>query len=102
MAEPVDIILLSYNRLDYLVEMLNPVDEQRPLFQAIMVSLGFIACWWLYQAAGPLAGLGLGALLLSVLPATVGLLAISDSWVHALSPLAIARLMKGMGWVFSS
>ena len=82
------------------VEMLNPVDEQRPLIQAIIVSLGFIICWWLYHSVGPLAGLGLGALLLTALPATIGLLAISDSWVHALSPLAIGRLMKGLGWIY--
>jgi len=79
------------------VEMLNPVDEQRPLIQAIIVSLGFIACWEAYHAVGPIAGLGLGALLLSALPATIGLLAISDSWLHALSPLAIGRVMKGLG-----
>ncbi len=79
------------------VEMLNPVDEQRPLIQSIIAALGFIVCWWVYHAVAPIAGLALGALLLSALPATVGLLAISDSWVHALSPLAIGRLMKGLG-----
>jgi hypothetical protein len=94
-----DTVVAGHEELPVMsVEMLNPVDEQRPLFQAIMVSLGFIVCWWLYRAAGPIAGLGLGAVLLSALPATVGLLAISDSWVHALSPVAIGRLMKGMGW----
>ena len=31
------------------------------------------------------------------LPATVALLAISDSWVHALAPVAIGRVMKGLG-----
>jgi len=98
-----DSVVAGHDELPVLsVEMLNPVDEQRPLVQAIMVSLGFIACWWLYHTVGPVAGLALGALLLSALPATVGLLAISDSWVHALSPLAIARLIKGMGWSYIS
>ncbi len=82
------------------VEMLNPVDEQRPLIQAIIVSLGFIVCWGAYQALGPLAGFALGALLLTALPATIGLLAISDSWLHALSPLAIGRVMKGLGGTY--
>jgi hypothetical protein len=77
--------------------MLNPVDEQRPLIQALMVSLGFIASWWVYHSIGPVAGLGLGAVLLTGLPATVALLAMSDSWVHALSPLAVGRVMKGLG-----
>ena len=114
---PVDVILISwffkycYALLDAVVaghdelpvlsvEMLNPVDEQRPLLQAIMVALGFIGCWWVYHTAGPVAGLGLGALLLSALPATVALLAISDSWIHALSPLAVGRIMKGLGWTY--
>jgi hypothetical protein len=79
------------------VEMLNPVDEQRPLIQAIINSLGFIASWWVYHSVGPIAGLALGGLLVIALPANVALLAISDSWIHALSPLAIARIMKGLG-----
>jgi hypothetical protein len=111
---PGDFILLSwffkycYALLDAVVaghkdlpvmsaEMVNPVDEQRPLLQAIMVSLGFIASWWAYHSIGPVAGLGLGAVLLTALPATVALLAIGDSWLHALSPLAIGRIMKGLG-----
>src|SRR5580698_2480176 len=52
------------------VEMLNPVNEQRPLIQAIIVSLGFIASWWVYHTVGPIAGLSLGAVLLAALPAT--------------------------------
>jgi hypothetical protein len=79
------------------VDMLNPVEEQRPLVQAVMVTLGALLSWWVYVAAGPLPGIALGALLLCILPATVALLAISDSWVHALSPLALARVMKGLG-----
>ena len=62
-----------------------------------MVVTEALGCWWLYQHVSPIAGLALGALLLAALPATVGLLAISDSWVHALSPPAIWRIMKGLG-----
>jgi hypothetical protein len=78
------------------VEMLNPVDEQRPLIQAVIVSLAFMASWWAYHSVGPIAGLTLGALLIMLLPATVALLAIGDSWIHALSPVAIARVIKGL------
>ncbi|HTV77420.1 MAG TPA: hypothetical protein VMF03_04140 [Steroidobacteraceae bacterium] len=96
-----DTVVAGQDELPVLsVEMLNPVDEQRPLVQAIICSLGFIACWWLYQAHGAVAGLALGAVLLCALPASVGLLAMSDSWVHALSPLAIGRVMKGLGLTY--
>ncbi len=82
-----DAVVAGHNDLPVLsVEMLNPVDEQRPLFQAVMIIFESLACWWVYRTLGPAAGLVLGAVLLSTLPATVGLLAISDSWVHALSP----------------
>jgi hypothetical protein len=92
-----DAVIAGHKELPVMsVEMINPVDEQRPLIQAIIVSLGFIASWWVYHSIGPVAGLGLGAVLLSGLPATVALLAMSDSWVHALSPLAIGRVMKGL------
>ena len=96
-----DTIVAGRDELPVLsVEMINPVDEQRPLVQAVICALGFIACWWVYHGYGPVAGLALGAVLLTALPATVGLLAISDSWVHALSPLAIARVMKGLGLTY--
>jgi hypothetical protein len=93
-----DAVVAGHHELPVLsVEMLNPVDEQRPLFQAVMSVFGALACWWVYQNVAPIAGLALGAVLLIALPATVGLLAISDSWVHALSPPAIGRVMKGLG-----
>ena len=96
-----DTVVAGHDELPVLsVEMLNPVDEQRPLVQAVICSLGFIASWWIYHRYGPVAGLALGAVLLTALPATVGLLAISDSWLHALSPLAIARVMKGLGLTY--
>ena len=116
---PLDLILVSwffkycYALLDAVVagndelpvlsvEMVNPVDEQRPLVQAIMVTLGGLLTWWVYHAAGPLPGLALGALLLCLLPATVALLALSDSWIHALSPLGLARVMHGLGLTYLS
>jgi hypothetical protein len=93
-----DAVVAGHHELPVLsVEMVNPVDEQRPLIQAVMMVLEGLACWWVYRSIGPIASVALGALLLSTLPATVGLLAISDSWVHALSPLAIVRIMKGLG-----
>ena len=96
-----DAVVAGHKELPVLsVEMLNPVDEQRPLLQAIIVSLGFIASWWTYHTVGPVAGLALGALLLMALPANVALLAMSDSWVHALSPLAIGRVVKGLGLTY--
>lgn len=96
-----DAVVAGHKELPVLsVEMLNPVDEQRPLLQAMIVSLGFIASWWTYHLAGPVAGLALGALLLMALPANVALLAMSDSWLHALSPAAIGRVMKGLGLTY--
>jgi hypothetical protein len=96
-----DAVVAGHNEPPVLsVEMLNPIDEQRPLFQAVMVVFEGLVCWWLYQHVGHLAGFALGAVFLTALPATVGLLAVSDSWVHALSPLAIWRIMKGLGRVY--
>jgi hypothetical protein len=92
-----DSVVAGHHELPVLsAEMLNPIDEQRPLFQAVMLVLEAMPCWWLYQHVGHVAGFALGAVFLSALPATVGLLAISDSWVHALSPVAIWRIMKGL------
>lgn len=96
-----DSVVAGHDELPVLsIEMINPVDEQRPLVQAVICALGFVGCWWVYHGVGPVAGLALGAMLLSALPATVGLLAISDSWLQALSPLAIGRLMRGLGFTY--
>ncbi len=96
-----DSVVAGHKELPVLsVEMLNPVDEQRPLVQAIIVALGFIASWWVYHSVGPVLGLALGAILVMALPASVALLAISDSWLHALSPLAIGRVVKGLGLTY--
>jgi hypothetical protein len=96
-----DTVVAGQNEIPVLsVEMVNPVDEQRPLVQAVICVLGFLASWGVYHTYGPLAGLALGAVLLSAIPATVGLLAISDSWLHALSPAAIVRVMTGLGMTY--
>ena len=84
------------------VEMLNPVEEQRPLIQAVMVTLGAIVTWWVYHQGGPVSGLAFGEVLLCILPATVAPAAISDSWVHSLSPPALVQVIKGLGWTYVS
>src|SRR5580658_8600266 len=48
-----DAVVAGHKELPVMsVEMINPVDEKRPLIQAIIVALGFLASWWVYHSVG--------------------------------------------------
>jgi hypothetical protein len=75
-------------------EMVNPLNEQRPLALAVLVGLGFIAWKYLMLSWSTLLG---GAFLLSgalVLPAIIAVHAASDSIAEALNPVAWIRLIR--------
>jgi len=80
------------------VEMVNPIDEQRPLAQAIALAAAASLLAWLQARAGRPA-LVLGAvLLLALLPANIALLGVSGNPFHAASPPALLRLIRGLSW----
>jgi hypothetical protein len=79
------------------LDMVNPVSEQRPLLQ-----LGIIAAVWLAIRAlsahiGALATAALEGLALAALPACVAVLAIADSFWHAINPLALWHVVRALG-----
>jgi len=79
-------------------EMVNPIDEQRPLAQALALAVAASLLAWLQARAGRPAFVLGSLLLLAVLPANVALLGISGNPFHAASPLAQLRLIRGLGW----
>ncbi|MDP9014089.1 MAG: hypothetical protein M3O41_15810, partial [Pseudomonadota bacterium] len=84
------------------ISMMNPIDEQRPLAQlAILLVLG--------------AGISLAAITLSltlakvlavlailVLPASVAILGLESSVLKAVSPVALARMIAGLGTLYAA
>lgn len=75
------------------VEMLNPVDEQRPLAQLIITS----AVGWLAWKLGGTAGLIVAVIGLLYLPASVAVLGASSRAFEAVNPVALTRVIRGLG-----
>lgn len=79
------------------LSMMNPVDEQRPLAQLVILVL---------VAAGvggvmivlPWAGWVLAGLALLILPACVAILGLEGNPLQAVNPWALARMIHGMGF----
>lgn len=76
-------------------EMLGPF-EARPWVQTALVYCVVAAIRWI---GGPLgAALGVAALLL--LPASVAVLGVSGQAIAAFNPLALWRMLRGLGWYY--
>lgn len=79
------------------IQMLNPLDEQRPLAQLVIAGLAFgaVAFTASHFGAAP-AGL-LAAASLLVFPASVAVLGLERNILLAVYPLALARMIRGLG-----
>jgi hypothetical protein len=79
------------------IEMVNPLDEQRPLAQAILIAAGCALVDVIGTKLGRPAMAFAGALLLCALPGSIATLGLSGNPFHAASPVAIGALIRGMG-----
>ena len=75
------------------VEMLNPVDEQRPLAQLIIC---VVFAWGAYKLGG-VSGIVLVCAGLLYLPVSVAVLGASSRALDAVNPLALTRTIIGLG-----
>jgi hypothetical protein len=74
------------------VDMLGPW-ETRPWIQ-----LGWlVAGCWLASTIGGIAGIAVAVLMLALLPATVAILGVGDSWWRIVDPLTLFRVVRGLG-----
>lgn len=79
------------------VEMLNPVDEQRPLAQTILIAAGWALASWLGARLGRPALFISAALMLAALPASIAVLGVSRNPLRAAYPVALATLARELG-----
>ena len=79
------------------IEMVNPVDEQRPLAQAVLIAAGA----WLAFEAGRLTattvGWLIGGVFLLLLPASIAVLAMSGNPLRAAWLPELLSLIRGIG-----
>ncbi len=79
------------------LEMCNPLNELRPLAELLLIVVGCMLVALARRVAGEPGLIVSGALLLAVLPATVAVLCLGPSPLHAASPVALAKMIHGLG-----
>jgi hypothetical protein len=79
------------------VEMINPINEQRPLGQALLIAGGVALAVALGRAAGAALGWLLGAVLLLLLPASIATLGMTGNIVRAAWPPELWSVIRGIG-----
>jgi hypothetical protein len=79
------------------VEMINPINEQRPLGQALLIAGGVVLAAALGRAAGAALGWLLGAVLLLLLPASIATLGMTGNIVRAAWPPELWSVIRGIG-----
>jgi hypothetical protein len=79
------------------IEMVNPVDEQRPLAQAALLAGGAYLAFELGTHTTATFGWLLAMLLLFLLPASVAVLAMSGNPLRAAWPPELLSLVRGVG-----
>ena len=78
-------------------EMVNPVDEQRPLAQAMLIAAGAWLAVELARLTVAVIGWLLGAILLMLLPASIAVLGMSGSALRAAWVPELLSLIRGIG-----
>jgi hypothetical protein len=79
------------------VEMVNPLDEQRPLGQALLIAGGVFLTLAVSHSAGVVLGWLCGALLLALLPASIATMGLTSNLVRAAWPPDLWSVVRGIG-----
>ncbi len=78
------------------IEMLNPVNEYRPLLQLAIVVMACGALWLLARNLSVALALALGVLAFIALPASIGALGVGNSILQAINPLALWHIVLSL------
>jgi hypothetical protein len=78
------------------VEMLNPVNEARPLLQLSIVLLVYGALSLLAHYLGNALALALEVLAFIALPASIGALGVGNNFLQAINPVALWHIMQSL------
>lgn len=84
------------------IQMVNPVDEQRPLAQVAILGLIYFAVKQVQGYWGSTAAFGLALGFLFFVPASIGVLGLESNILKAAYPVAWFHLVKGLGWLYGA
>jgi hypothetical protein len=79
------------------IQMLNPLGEQRPLAQVLILGLIYLAVKFAYDTMGPTVAVVIAVLALLLLPASVAVLGLEGNILKAANPVAWVRLVRKLG-----
>jgi hypothetical protein len=82
------------------IQMLNPLNEQRPLAQVVILGLIYAAVKFVETAWGAAAAGVLVAIAAFTFPASVAVLGLERNILLAIYPVALARMIRGLGLVY--
>ena len=83
------------------IQMLNPLTEDRPLAQVLILCLIYAAVKFSQQAAGPTAALILAAAAILLLPASIAILGLERNLFKAANPVEWIRMIIALGPMYA-
>jgi hypothetical protein len=82
------------------IQMVNPVNEQRPLGQVLILGLIYFAVKQAQEYLGVPTAFALAGVCLFLLPASVAVLGLESNILKAAYPVEWFRLVHGLGWLY--
>jgi hypothetical protein len=82
------------------IEMLNPVNEQRPLMQLAIVLVVYGALRLLADYVSPALAVVLELLAFIALPASIGALGVGNRFLQAINPMALWHIVQSLRMVY--
>jgi hypothetical protein len=83
------------------IQMLNPLDEQRPLAQVAILGLIYVAVNFAQAKMGPASGLVIAVVAALFLPASVAILGLEQNIFKAAYPVAWVRMVSRLGSMYA-
>ncbi len=83
------------------IQMLNPLDEQRPLAQVAILGLIYAAVYFAQAMMGPTPARVIAVAAALFLPASVAILGLERNIVKAAYPVAWVRMIQGLGPMYA-
>jgi uncharacterized membrane protein YGL010W len=84
------------------IQMMNPIDEQRPLAQVAILGLLGFAVYLTHDHWGTAAAVALAIVCLFFLPASVAILGLESNILKAANPLYWFSLVRGLGILYGA
>jgi len=79
------------------IDMLNPLNEQRPLAQVVILALIFVAVIYVKHTIGSAVAVIIAAAAALLTPASVAVLGLEGNIIKAANPIAWVRIVLGLG-----